>query len=270
MIELEHVLEPHRDLIEEWLRPAIWIYADEESTGALGQSRLAGTPDLPTSIAWPSFRGTLLGYMLQINLAELPQDAAMPSLPTSGMLWLYESWTTYTHDQLEVYTGDEPLVSSDLLIESYYSETVKPHTLRFRSGHDLPRWSSDAEESLNNELAKRLSLEDPFDAYELLEPLRDTLSDGAFAKFFGWTGGVGKDIHEDAFFHRHHPGVDDWRERKAIDSTAKSAWRNLLTVHSSSSLNLCIGDAVSTAVLIHGDDLAVHDFSRCFVTQKSA
>ena len=91
MIELPELLEPYREAIEAKLRPTIWIHVEEPSRGAIGQSRISGTPDLPASVPWAEHNGNPLDYLLQINLAELPSEAGTPALPRSGMIWLYLS-----------------------------------------------------------------------------------------------------------------------------------------------------------------------------------
>lgn len=276
-------LESVRFVIDKWARPAIWISAGEHGHGAVGCSRIGATPDLPPSVNWPSrpgSDGTLVPfeYVLQINLAELP-EADTPQLPEHGMLWLFEVWNSPDdHEQLIVYTGDERLAPADLPAgEQYYADHVSPHTLTFRAGFDIPRWTSDADDEFRAELTQALygieaiddDVADTLD--ELIARQRRTLSDGAFAWLFGYAGGIGHPIHEDAAVHRADPtAFYDWAKRAEMDLSDAASWRNLLTVESDSSLGLVIGDAGYTVAMIHEDDLAAQDFSRVYLTNESS
>ena len=289
-VQLPELLAPYREILEATLRPTIWIHTDQSGRGEVGQSRVSGTPDLPSSVTWPKFGDHYLDYLLQINLAELPANSGTPPLPSTGMLWLFEGWNAPDGcQQLTMYVGDEPLIPSELLVESYYSDTVEPHTLRFRAGFDIPHWFSDAQEQLEEQLIAAVSADrsvkpdrtseeiradgrDVADEVDTaLRSTRSQLAAGAFAKLFGWTGGIGHNIHERAFMWRDHPGLEDpYNGPATVDTNGRSSWRNLLTVDSDDVLGLYIGDAGYTAVLIHEDDLQRQDFSACYVTQESS
>lgn len=284
MIELIPELEPARSVVERWLRPTIWISLGAPETGTVGQSRLGATPDLPPSLAWPSRSmpgGGIrhLDYLLQINLAELPEEAA-GQLPDSGMVWLFEEWNTPDdRDQFVVYTGDEPLFPTDPPGDSQnYVGHVTPHRLEFRAGHDLPTWASDADDEFRVQMGRALypdeldlndDLLDEIDT--LVREQRRKLADGAFARLFGYASGIGHSVHEDAAAHRIDPAAFyDWPKRHEMDLSDSVRWRNLLTVESKLEIGLVIGDAGYTVVLIHEDDLAAGDFSQVYISNESS
>lgn len=280
MIELIPQLEPAASVVERWLRPVIWISPDVPGVGEPGRSRIGGSPDLPPSVPWPA-RPTPGGseghfdYLLQINLAELP-DAGTPPLPDRGMLWLFEVWNSPDdHNQLTVYTGDEELEPTPHPPGDYnYADEVIPHMLEFRAGLDLPRWSSDADDQFRRELAEALELPGgEFDEqldFWLIEQ-RDHMAGDAIAWLFGYTSGIGGSVHEYAETHRIEPtAMYDWARRKQLDLTGSSRWRNLLTVETNDAVCLMIGDAGYTVALIRDDDLAANDFTRVFLSNESS
>ncbi|MEL6606417.1 MAG: DUF1963 domain-containing protein, partial [Cyanobacteria bacterium J06614_10] len=52
------------------MKPAVYIRLEQAGKGDIGQSRIGGTPDLPSGISWPksSYSGHYLCFILQINL----------------------------------------------------------------------------------------------------------------------------------------------------------------------------------------------------------
>jgi uncharacterized protein YwqG len=76
----EHGLDEHRDVIVAAARPAIFLRVGEAGHGAVGESRIGGTPDLPGSLPWPRDPrlDRHLCFILQIRLADLP---ALPENP---------------------------------------------------------------------------------------------------------------------------------------------------------------------------------------------
>ncbi|MGB6065387.1 MAG: YwqG family protein [Desulfomonilaceae bacterium] len=62
-----------------------------EDALAVGTSKVGGNPDLPSSVPWPTWNGKALDFLLQINLAEIPQNLRNELLPESGRFYfLYD------------------------------------------------------------------------------------------------------------------------------------------------------------------------------------
>ncbi|MEO0648736.1 MAG: YwqG family protein [Cyanobacteria bacterium J06650_10] len=257
--------------IREHVRPAIYITLEDAGSGDVGQSRIGGVPDLPSSLVWPSdARWGYRCFILQINFAQLPKFPtafSYGSLPAQGMLYLFVNEGGNDANQVIFYDGSEPLqpVSSPAtedLITDWYLD-LKAHTLSFQLGLDLPRWATDEYE----EMCDRLQLDE--DRYEALTRL---LSQGSLGKLLGYAAGIGHDPRHDAYVVREHDPawVYDYERRKQLDMTKAWNWQNLLQLDSDYTIDLGFGDAGYLQVLIHGDDLMPLDVSRVYVNLESS
>lgn len=56
---------------------------------ALGASRIGGRPDLPPDAEWPEFEGEPLGFLAQINFAELRASPVARELPAGGVMSVF-------------------------------------------------------------------------------------------------------------------------------------------------------------------------------------
>jgi hypothetical protein len=56
---------------------------------AVGASRIAGPPDCPAGVDWPSFEGRRLPLVLQLALADVAAFPAAARLPSGGTLWFF-------------------------------------------------------------------------------------------------------------------------------------------------------------------------------------
>jgi uncharacterized protein YwqG len=61
----------------------------DESTLALGTSKIGGHPDLPGTMQWPKRKGLPQSFLAQIRLADLRQFDSDQLLPPRGMLWFF-------------------------------------------------------------------------------------------------------------------------------------------------------------------------------------
>lgn len=80
-----------REAILRSARPSIELEAKRATPMpvSVGRSKLGGDPDLPASVAWPTYDGGNLYFMAQVKLSELPSVAATQGLPPSGMLYFF-------------------------------------------------------------------------------------------------------------------------------------------------------------------------------------
>src|SRR5215469_13577072 len=84
-------LVPHVDALA-W--PAIRLTTSlaDESTLAVGASKLGGAPDLPANTAWPGKQGVPLSFVAQVELADAHPYDVTQSLPATGQLsFFYDS-----------------------------------------------------------------------------------------------------------------------------------------------------------------------------------
>jgi uncharacterized protein YwqG len=84
-------------------KPAIRLNATvvEETTLAVGVSKLGGVPDLPPGISWPDWKGLPQSFIGQIRLADVRPYDVNHVLPPDGMLWFF-------YDAKQETYGDNP------------------------------------------------------------------------------------------------------------------------------------------------------------------
>jgi uncharacterized protein YwqG len=85
--ELSRVAEE----LEFLVMPSIRLKATRisENDLHLGTSKLGGLPDLPPHLQWPTWKGTPLAFIAQINLAEVHAFDSEEMLPASGILYFF-------------------------------------------------------------------------------------------------------------------------------------------------------------------------------------
>lgn len=101
-------LECYKDLIMDSLRiAAIPVSPSKGAPGLQGTTRTLGKPDVPKDAPWgfvyledSPLDG--LCFWMQINLAEIPDQARLAGVPTVGMVWLFidcsgSSWKVVVH-----------------------------------------------------------------------------------------------------------------------------------------------------------------------------
>lgn len=80
-------LDPYVERLVALARPSIRLESQRPVGDIpLGASRLGGRPDLPDDVAWPTFRGTPMAFVAQIDLASLRDLAGSGDLPPDGLL----------------------------------------------------------------------------------------------------------------------------------------------------------------------------------------
>jgi uncharacterized protein YwqG len=74
--------------VEQLLRPSIRLTAHQIDEASLppGASKLGGSPDLPSGMAWPLGKGAPLGFVAQIRLEDVHGLATAQPLPAAGLL----------------------------------------------------------------------------------------------------------------------------------------------------------------------------------------
>lgn len=87
LLELDH----RRTEIRALVRPAINLVTSrtDESQLSLGQSKIGGHPDMPVGAEWPKWNGHALGFLAQINLAEISETVDRGPLPNTGLLLFF-------------------------------------------------------------------------------------------------------------------------------------------------------------------------------------
>lgn len=89
--------------LDTLLKPSIRLTTRivDESTIAVGASKLGGLPDLPAGTPWPTWQGLPQSFIAQIRLEDVRQYDVEKVLPQSGMLWFF-------YDAKQETYGDDP------------------------------------------------------------------------------------------------------------------------------------------------------------------
>ncbi|MEM9089304.1 MAG: YwqG family protein [Cyanobacteria bacterium P01_F01_bin.53] len=260
-------LSQHQSQILNSVRPAIFFGLEQLGQGEIGQSRIGGVPDLPSSMRWPKSQACdrYLCFILQINFAQLPRFPQSP-FPSQGMLYLFASEGEDAAEQVVLFEEADPLQpcpQPDLaeMMTDWYEEVV-PHTLSFALAPDIPRWATNDFYVLCNDFDID---EEPLD--DIARALSKDISKNYLGKLLGHAAGIGHDPRQNAYVARDvNPAwVYDYEKRKTLDMTHAQRWCNLLTVESNGAADLWFGDAGYLQVLIHDSDLSRMDLSRVYV-----
>jgi uncharacterized protein YwqG len=82
------------DSLVEMARPGVRLVPDSGMQVHDRSSRLGGSPDLPSSIAWPRKDNAPLSFIAQVNLADVAPYEAEGLLPRDGLLsFFYDALT---------------------------------------------------------------------------------------------------------------------------------------------------------------------------------
>jgi hypothetical protein len=123
-------------------RPEVWPPAP------LGASKVGGSPDLPSDIAWPIRDGFRAGFFMQIALGELPRETWNP-WPAQGIVYVFchdDAGNSRDAPDWELLYFDGPLHAlqrsarpkEPLKAESFFFEFSDPRQIIFAAGTDFP------------------------------------------------------------------------------------------------------------------------------------
>ena len=88
----KHDLAARADRLASLLRNCILLRTlPRESTTELrvGESRIGGSPDLPSTLSWPTNDSGPLAFLAQVDLLATCPHAAAHELPDRGFLWVF-------------------------------------------------------------------------------------------------------------------------------------------------------------------------------------
>ena len=98
----------------------------DESKLPIGASKLGGTPDLPTDITWPEWKGLSQSFIAQIHLEDLYPYDTNHLLPQSGLLWFFYDAKQETYGDNPADSGGWRVLFSD---DTHLQHTPAPATL---------------------------------------------------------------------------------------------------------------------------------------------
>lgn len=237
-------------------RLAFDLHLDGEADGEIGGSRWGGGPDVPEGFEWPRLGKFPMGFVAQVNLADLIPDEENP-FPSEGLLQFFADMTSDVAHVVLVGAG-VPLRRADPELDTEWGE-MPPHRLRVTPRADLPQWATSDYDEVTGDMSEEQQ-QDYGDAFNMTEGA----SEGEFAgQLLGHVAGIGYDPREGAFEAREVEGGT------SMESGARR-WRNLAMFDSIRSLDFLLGDAGYFGFLIHEDDLKRLDFARVYATLQSS
>jgi uncharacterized protein YwqG len=259
---------------------SVIILGDTETYSDVGNSRYGGVPDLPSSIHWPQSNQGYLGFLMQVNLAELPEIANSP-LPSLGILYFFieedEACTEVTA-RIIFYNGDvsslqrinpPPIDQFTPVVQGNYSR-LEPHLLHLRIGIDLPSYGSKIYEQVD-ELAEVTDAGDGGERYfNLIDDAIGKSDDCSIVgQILGFPSEINGDMCKNAYLVHagHRDKIYDYEYREACKdelSKAVNEWKLLWRIDSSTLVNVCIWDAGSYFIMISKKDLATLNFQNIY------
>lgn len=235
----------------------------------LGQSRVAGQPDLPPHFTWPkNSDGKDLLFLAQINLTELPES--MVELPSSGSLYFFGS-DRGLDGKVFHYSGSDltqaPQVFSPPAVKSgFWKKLFRPQSkglrlcqVDFRPIPSLPQQNQPGYQALVQELGLAQKGDD------ILTKLSALLVSSANpSKLLGFADQI--QATDLGFESQIAFEQLKWRENIYEDPElepqrrARGDWTLLFQLSSDDNANMMWGDAGSLYFMIRKQDLAASSF----------
>jgi uncharacterized protein YwqG len=99
---LQRVSAPIASSVMECIR--ISSTPEDDLSIDVKKSKLGGNPDLPPDFEWPSWEGTRLAFLFQVNLSEIARIPISMDLPISGLLsfFYHPDQTTWGFDPKDI------------------------------------------------------------------------------------------------------------------------------------------------------------------------
>jgi uncharacterized protein YwqG len=260
---LDHIAEPLLAAATAGLR----IVKQPSRDDFLGTSRLGGLPDVGPDFVWPIREGRSLGFLAQINCAEVAPHDSDHSLPDSGVLHFFydiqeQPWGFDPKDRggaVVLYTSGGQLEASSPPSDLAPDAILPPIPVGFRPFLSIPGYGSAACDSLD--LADGDS-----DAYsELYDAVTCEASGGQpNHQLLGHSNNVQGDMQlecqlvSNGLYCGDSTGYNDPRA-KQLEAGAGD-WRLLLQFDSDDDLNIMWGDCGMVYFWIRNSDLRQRTF----------
>ncbi|WP_368654206.1 DUF1963 domain-containing protein [Ornithinibacillus sp. 4-3] len=266
----------------------------EENYAQVGNSRIAGRPDLPPSIKWPcTADGEAYTFLAQINLSELP-FLPSDSWPTAGMLYFFLGLDepAYNIDhQVMYYNGDfadltlanfpegveevnaderefiahritwQPQLSlpdlgedSDVLLQEYEELYTEICDVSDALGGGLQTWAGETQ--LDAYLCRNGMAELLFQTHKTPERV-DQQAVEAFTD--------GRDQYGMHLLEEVLPLLRKYKEHEEQHQQAAKNWQVLFSLSSVDEVNMCWWDAGYLEFLINVEDLKEGRFNNTYL-----
>lgn len=259
----KHQLSEYEKLIAPWLQRCIGIHKDgPDDYSEVGNSRLAGLPDLPPGWAWPTRTydeedpPVMLTFAGQFNLEELAPYQTL--LPPKGMLYVFLDADPYdSRSKVLFYDGPMhvlrryPLTRRQVRLKMFDTDMAHvdelplwfPRRVRFEGGLSIPAYKF------------RLYKDLFYENFELGDSYLEVQGD------------LRGDFEHSLFLHPFYQGADPCD--LGIDSPSGSPKGiTLFCFESDEELGFSFGSYGCKQIVIPRDRLILGDFSRVYTTEQ--
>ncbi|WP_025721341.1 YwqG family protein [Paenibacillus sp. 1-18] len=299
--ELTRILEDHA--LDEQLKEVIYREAGaaiqfhiehEENYERIGNSRIAGYPDLPPSIEWPcDSDGEYYTFIAQINLGEMP-FSPFKGLPEQGILYFFLGVDEPAYDidhKIFYYNGDSSALKKTLPPTGKVEVCAEDRdftscAISFQPILTVPSESETAD----------ILLDEHEELYELLCEHSDTVwgqhqsfagntrrdaylcRNGLEGLLFNWHKSesqihkeVEQAMHRGSTEYAEHlrsevlPQLQEYQTNREMHDKASEDWHVLLSVSSLDEVGMCWWDAGYLEFFMDKKDLQNLDFTRTYV-----
>lgn len=257
---LSHVSKEITNVAQSSIR--LKTYFAEETELTLGRTRFGGLPDLPHGKKWPTYNGSLLPFLAQINLSDVAAYDTDHFLPKKGVLSFFfdiDAFLGWSDDQDGTwcvwYTAD----FADMQYHANLDEFPKPREYRRSEVHcsteiTLPDYSS-----YDTDSVERLGLNNPLTTDE----------ERAYHKIQAQLAGRDEKKHH-VPLHRllGYPDTIQWNMLSDLEDTGGN-WRLLFQMDSDSIPDTDWGDTGRIYFWIREKELQQCNFSRAVLLLQS-
>jgi uncharacterized protein YwqG len=225
----------------------------------LGASKIGGLPDLPASLAWPKWKTGELSFVVQVNLAELPENDMLPS---SGLL-------SFFYDREQSAWGFDPQHKEGFRLwyfpeTSGLNRTRAPESLSFPCARlTFEPFLSLPDSSVIGDLALEMEKDEIY-----AEFLGKYPGDGPRHQILGWPKTIQNamelecQLASNGLYVGDPSGYRDPR-RKELEPGAPD-WMLLLQIDSDDKTQMMWGDVGMLYVWIRYADLKQHNFAEAW------
>ncbi len=259
----KHDLSDHEQLIAPWLQRCIGIHKDgDDDYSEVGNSRLAGLPDLPPGWGWPTRTYELddapvmLSFAGQFNLAELAPYQTQ--LPPKGILYVFLDADPYESQSKVLYYDGPlealrryPLTRRQVKLRMFDTDMATvdelplwyPRRVRFEGGLSIPSYKF------------RLYKDKFYDDFELGD------------RYLEVQGDLRGDFEHSLFLHPFYQGADPC-DLGDDEPTGAPKGTTLFCFESDEDLGFSFGSYGCKQIVIPRDRLIMGDFSWVYTTEQ--
>lgn len=252
---------------------AIRILKRPKREDSVGSSRLGGTPDVPPGFVWPTRNGRPLGFLAQINCAEVAPNDYEPALPHTGTLHFFadildQRWGFDPDDKSAsavFYTPGGPLAPMAPPPELDSGSILPALPIEFNAFYSIPFYRSDAFEAF--EIIDES--EDDKAYFELHQAVSDTSGDFCRHQLLGHPFNVQGEMKDTCQLASNGSYCGDTYDYESphtrhLEAGAKE-WRLLLQIDTEEDINLKWGNGGTMYFWIREQDLRHKAFDKCWM-----